>query len=72
MIGSIIGALSAGLQIVLKFFQRKEREEQQAVGAMAQRESDQKATIDAQRDQLDKATNARPGDGARRLRDGNF
>lgn len=71
------GWLTSALAIVRSILGLAERQQayahdeaEQQVGAMAQREADQKATLKTREDQLEKAANHRPGDAARKLRDG--
>jgi hypothetical protein len=68
----IFAFLAAAADIARRLLGMKERAEQQEIGATKQREADQKETLKAKDDQLEKAVNRRGGDGGKRLRGGNF
>lgn len=73
VIGSLAGAIVKFILSQISRVQAKsDRSEAEEVGAIKQREADQGATIDAQREQLDEAARSRPGDASDRLRDGSF
>ena len=69
---SFISLLANVASIVLALIRGQHDKAQQMIGAMKQREADQKETIDDQRDQLQKAANRKPGDSRKRMRDGTF
>ena len=68
----IFAFLAAAADIVRRLLGMKERAEQQEIGATKQREADQKETLKAKDDQLQKAVNRRPGDARKRLQSGDF
>lgn len=68
----IFAFLSGAVDIVRRLLGMKERAEQQETGALKQREADQRETLKAKDDQLEKAVNRKPGAARKRLHDGNF
>ena len=72
MIGTIISGVAAALESVATWLRLRERNLNEQVGALKQREADKDATIKAKDDQLRKAVNARDGDFAKRLRSKDF
>jgi hypothetical protein len=71
-VGAALGIVNKLLGAVGWFQKRSDEDLQREAGATAQREADQKETINAQRDQLQKAADHKPGAARKRLRDGNF
>ena len=69
---SFLSLLASVASIVLALIRGQHDKAQQMIGAMKQREADQKETIKAKDDQLEKAVNARPGAARKRLRDNSF
>ena len=69
---TILGIIWGAVDIVRRLLGMAERQQEREIGAALQREANEKETINAQREQLDVAANARPGRARKRLRDKSF